>query len=131
MFLGVQLLDERLCQHVVFFQPWVTLGQLLANHLWLLLPIAHGRQAVFGNATCNEVLHHRLGAPLRQLLVVFLRTFIVAVRAQLDGHVAIFVEQLYQLIERLFGFGTQGGLVKIVEDVVYQHRNGDGGQREL
>ena len=52
-------------------------------------------------------------------------------RAQLDGHVAIFVEQLYQLIERLFGFGTQGGLVKIVEDVVYQHRNGDGGQREL
>ena len=50
---------------------------------------------------------------------------------QLDGDVGVLVEQLDQLVEGFGRLGAQRGLVEVVEDVVDEHRGGDGGQGEL
>ena len=79
----------------------------------------------------DEITHHTLGTTLRQPFVIFGRAFVVAVGGKLDGHVGVLVEQFHELVEGGGRLRTQRGLVEVVEDVVNQHRRGDGGQREL
>ena len=79
----------------------------------------------------GQIRHHRLGAALREALVVLGATLVVGVSGELDGDVGILVEQLHEVVERRLRLGAQRGLVEVVEDVVYQHRCGDRYQREL
>lgn len=79
----------------------------------------------------GQIRHYRLGAALRKALVVLGATLVVGVSGELDGDVGILVEQLHEVVERSLRLGAQRGLVEVVEDVVYEHRHADGGQRKL
>ena len=85
-------LDELLGQHVAFLEEGIFLRELSLDGLGLLLAVAYGREAVFGDAVLYEVVHHALGTPLRQSLVVGLGTAVVGMGRQLDGDVGVLVE---------------------------------------
>ena len=127
----VQMADKLFGQHVALLEPREPLGELAPYGLGLLLAVAYGREPVAGYALGGEIVDHSLGAALREPLVVLGAALVVAVGAQLDGHIAVLVEQRHQFVERLGRLGAQRGLVEVVEDVVYQHRCGDRYQREL
>ena len=52
-------------------------------------------------------------------------------RAKLDGDMRIFVEQSYELVELELRSLGEVGTVELIEDIVDEHRGGDGSQREL
>lgn len=104
--------DEILGEHIVFLQPGIFLRELPADCLWAFLAISHRSKALFFNAVSYEVIHYRLGAALRQALVVLAVTFVIAMGTQFDGYVGILFQQGYELIQSLGAGWRQGSFVK-------------------
>ena len=52
-------------------------------------------------------------------------------RTQLDRDVRVVVQHLDHLIQRLFRFWSQSGFVKIIEDILDDHRFADGREEEI
>ena len=86
------LQDKLLGKLIALLEPRIFLGEFLANLLWSLLAIAHRGKTLFLNAVGYQIVHHRLCSALRQSLVVFGITLVVAMRTQLDGNVRILLE---------------------------------------
>ena len=131
LFPGIQVVDKIFREHIAFLQPRIFGRHLAAYGLGPLLAIAHGREPVAGDAMPHEIGHHRLGAPLREPLVILHASLVVAMGTQFDGHIGILVEQFYQFVECFRTLGREIGLVKLIEDIIYQHRRRDRGQRKL
>ena len=87
------LLDEILGEHIVFLQPGIFLRELPADCFRAFLAISHRGKAIFFNAVSYEVIHYRLGAALRQSLVVLAVAFVIAMGTQFDGYVGILFQQ--------------------------------------
>ena len=120
------LQDKFFVEHVAFLEPRILLGEFLAHILRLLLTIAHRGEALFLYAVFYQVVYYRLGAALRQMLVIFAVSLVVAMGAEFNGNVRVLFQQRYQLVEGCCtGFG-KGCLVEIVEDVVDEYRGCDG-----
>lgn len=113
--------DEILGEHIVFLQPGIFLRELPADCLRAFLAISHRGKAIFFNAVSYEVIHYRLGAALRQSLVVLAVAFVIAMGTQFDGYVGILFQQGYELIQSLGAGWRQGSFVKIIEDVVDEY----------
>ena len=125
------LQDKFFVEHIAFFEPRILHGKFLAHILRLLLAVAHRGEALFLYAVFYQIVYYRLGAALRQMLVIFAVSLVVAMGAEFDGNVRVLFQQRYQLVEGCCtGFG-KGCLVEIVEDVVDEYRGCDGSQREL
>ena len=79
--------DKLLGEFVALLEPRIFLGQLLANLLWSLLAISHWGKALLLDAMGYQVIYYRLGTALRQPLVVFGISLVIAMGTQLDGYV--------------------------------------------
>ena len=70
LLLVFERLDERLGQHVTFFEPRQAGSEFLVYLSRPLLAVAYRREAVGSDAMGDEILDDRLGTPLRQAFVV-------------------------------------------------------------
>ena len=70
--------DKLLGEFVALLEPRIFLGQLLANLLWSLLAISHWGKALLLDAMGYQVIYYRLGTALRQPLVVFGISLVIA-----------------------------------------------------
>ena len=65
------LQDKFFAEHIAFLEPRILLGKFLAHILRLLLAVAHRGEALFLYAVFYQIVYYRLGAALRQMLVIF------------------------------------------------------------
>ena len=118
-------------QHVALLQPRIACRKPAVHLARPLLAITDGGEAVGCYAVGDEIAYHRLGTALRESLVVSVRANEVGMRRKLNGNVRVVVQYIDELAEGHLGTVAQRGLVEIIEDIVYQHRSRDVGEREL
>ena len=117
------LLGDKLGgEHVAFLEPWIFLGHLLAYGLRLFPSVTSWREPVFGYAVGDEIVDYSLSPSLREALIVFGTSLIVAMGSQLNGYIRVLLEQRCELVESLGAGRCKGGFVEIVEDVVDKNR---------
>ena len=101
------------------------------HNLRTALAIALRREAVGSNAVGDEVVDNALCAALREAFVVLVIATIVAVGAEFDGHVGVLIQECHEAVEGGRAALGEGGAIKLIEHIAYQHWRADGSQGEL
>ena len=115
-------IDKLLIENTILLEESIFLGQFFQHTLGTALAIALGSEPLGINSVFYKIGNNRLCTFLRETFVILVATPEVAVRTNLNGDVGVSLEQAYKLVKLSCRFGRERSLVKLVEDIVDEHR---------